>query len=95
MDRKNSVKNPDKVLYLFLCETGMLFAFLELLCTTNFKTLKEHCQRTRPTNYIRKAYIYSRSNQVGVNMQWDSIWKPINNKWLKHYETIRNTQKNK
>lgn len=78
--------NYTKLFYQFLVNEGKLFDFLEMLATTNYKTLKKHCLINNPNRYIREAYNYSRNDKY----DWVEKWKHLDESWkneLQRYNT--------
>ena len=82
MDRKNSLKHPEKVFYVFLCESGMIFQFLDLLRKTRFTSLKKHCERNKPQNYIINAKRWGT-----LTNKHHRMWEELDVKWLEHLKT--------
>lgn len=81
---KNNKKAITKVFYIFLVENGILFQFLDLIKTTRFTTLGEHCERCKVQNYIGTAWAFS------LLLENAQMWINKSNEWREYIQKYYN-----
>ena len=80
---KNKDKSKDtKAFYQFLVEHGQLFPFIQLLGNTNYKTLKKHCEKNKPSKFISRAYTIGINGLHGTPFLDPIEWAKLSVTWL-------------